>query len=58
MITFGETIEVHHIPLNNDVTADIHLSLNQDTNEAVLVVSGTTRFTRQKAAYRIEIQPE
>jgi hypothetical protein len=58
LITFGETIEVNHIPLKNDVTADVRLSLNQDINEAVLVVSGTTRFTRQKAAYRIEIQPE
>lgn len=56
LITFGETIEVNHIPLENDVTAEIRLNLNQEVSKAVLVVSGTTRFTRQKAAYRIEIQ--
>ncbi len=58
LITFGETIEVHHIPLKKDITAEIPLSLNQNINEAVLVVSGTTRFTRHKAAYRFEIQPQ
>jgi hypothetical protein len=58
LITFGETIEVTHIPLEEDVTAGIRLHLDQDVDEAVLVVSGTTRFTRQKAAYRIGIQPE
>jgi hypothetical protein len=58
LITFGESIEVTHIPLERDVTAEIRLHLDQDVDKAVLVVSGTTRFTRQKAAYRIEIQPE
>ena len=58
LITFGESIEVTHIPLEKDVTAEIRLHLDQDVDKAVLVVSGTTRFTRQKAAYRIEIQPE
>jgi len=58
LITFGKTIEVTYIPLEKDVTAEIRLHLDQDVDKAVLVVSGTTRFTRQKAAYRIEIQPE
>ena len=58
LITFGDTIEVTHIPLEKDVAAEIRLHLDRDFDQAVLVVSGTTRFTRQKAAYRIEIQPE
>ena len=58
LITFGESIEVTDIPLEKDVTAEIRLHLDQYVDQAVLVVSGTTRFTRQKAAYRIEIQPE
>ena len=55
MITFGETTEVTPIPLADDATTEIHLRLEGGIKEAVLVVSGTTRFTRQKAAYRIEI---
>jgi hypothetical protein len=58
LISFGETTEVTHIPIEGDATAEIHLQLNRGIKEAVLVVSGTTRFTRQKAAYRIEIQEE
>lgn len=58
LITFGDTIEVTPIPLDNDTAADIRLLLGKDIDEAVLVVSGTTRFTRQKAAYRIAINKE
>jgi hypothetical protein len=56
MITFGETTEVTPIPLADDATTEIHLRLEGGIKEAVLVVSGTTRFTRQKAAYQIEIE--
>jgi immune inhibitor A len=58
LITFGKTVEVTQIPLGYDVEAEIPLQLDKEIDEAVLVVSGTTRFTRQKAAYQIEIQPE
>ncbi len=58
LITFGETTEVTHIPLEEDAAAEIRLQLDGEVDEVVLVVSGITRFTRQKAAYRIEIQPE
>lgn len=43
------------IPLNEDQTAQIHLSLKSD-ERAILVVSGTTRFTRESAGYQIEIR--
>lgn len=55
LITKGDTITVTHIPLNEDQTAEIPLSL-QSGEEAVLIVTGTTRFTRLPAAYEIEIQ--
>jgi immune inhibitor A len=57
LITFGDETEVIHIPLSKDVIASIPINFNDGIDEAVLVVSGTTRFTRQKAAYTIEIQP-
>lgn len=43
------------IPLNQDQTADVPLSLKSG-EKAFLVVSGTTRITREPAAYQIEIR--
>ncbi|MDP1780091.1 MAG: immune inhibitor A, partial [Anaerolineales bacterium] len=43
------------IPLNEDQTAKIQLSLKSG-EKAYLVVSGTTRFTREPAGYQIEIR--
>ncbi|HEX6270630.1 MAG TPA: choice-of-anchor J domain-containing protein [Anaerolineales bacterium] len=55
LITRGDTTTVTHIELDEDQTAEIPLSLNAG-DEVVLVVTGTTRFTRQPAAYQIEIR--
>ncbi|MCQ3937675.1 MAG: hypothetical protein DPW18_11600 [Chloroflexi bacterium] len=43
------------IPLNEDQTAEIPISLKPGET-AYLVVAGTTRFTREEAAYQIEIK--
>ncbi len=55
LITKGDTTTVTQIELSPDQTADIPLSLNSG-DEAILIVTGTTRFTRQPAAYQIEIK--
>jgi len=55
LITKGETTTVTQIPLNADQTVDIPLSLNSG-EEAVLVITGTTRFSRLPAAYEIEVK--
>ena len=55
LITKGDTTTVTHIALDPDQTAEIPLSLGSG-EEAVLVVTGTTRFTRLPAAYQIEIE--
>jgi immune inhibitor A len=55
LITKGDTTTVTHIQLNADQTAEIPLSLNAG-EEAVLIVAGTTRFTRLPAAYEFEIK--
>ena len=49
------TTTVTPVELNPDQTADVPLSLKSG-EQAVLVVTGTTRFTRQPAAYEIEIK--
>jgi len=55
LILEGDSTTVTNITLNADQTVDIPLSL-QNGEEAVLIVAGTTRFTRQPAAYQIEIK--
>ncbi len=54
IIKGGETT-VQVIELNADQTADIPLSL-KDGEEAVLIVSGMSRYTREKSVYQIEIK--
>jgi hypothetical protein len=43
------------VTVNADQTAEVPLSL-KNGEEATLIVTGTTRFTRQPAAYQIEIK--
>ena len=54
LILAGES-DVTMIPLNDDQTAEIPISLSGNET-AYLVVSGTTRFTREEAVYQIEIR--
>jgi immune inhibitor A len=56
MITGEYGTEVQYIALNPDNTAEIPLILGGEVNEVVLVVSGTTQFTRQSAVYQIEMR--
>ena len=55
LVVKGDTTTVTPIALSADQTAEIPLSLT-DGEEAVLIVAGTTRFTRLPAAYQIEIK--
>jgi hypothetical protein len=54
LITSSDS-KVTIIPLNPDQTAEIPISLGSGET-AYLVVSGTTRFTREEATYQIEIK--
>ncbi|PWB50277.1 MAG: hypothetical protein C3F13_17590 [Anaerolineales bacterium] len=55
LITMGHTATVKNIPLQPDITANIPFTIGGDVDHIVLVVSGTTRFTRQSAPYRYTI---
>jgi len=58
LISKGDTTNVQYITLNSDVTVDIPFTIGDGVDNVVLVVSGTTRFTRQLAPYRFNvIQP-
>ncbi len=56
LILKGNTTTVQTIELSTDQKASVPLHIGGDVNEAILVVSGTTRFTRQVANYEIGIQ--
>ena len=55
MITYGDRIDVVPIPTGEDLSAEVNLDIGDNVDHVVLVVSGTSRFSRQKAAYRIKI---
>lgn len=55
LITKDGAATVKNIALNPDQTAEIPLSLGRG-GSAILVVSGTTRFTREQATYEFEIK--
>jgi immune inhibitor A len=56
LITKGVTTQVEYISLTVDNVAEIDFSIGSDVDQVILVVTGTTRFTCQRAAYRFEIE--
>jgi immune inhibitor A len=57
LISMGDLISVERIEIAEDVSVQIPLRIGEDVDEVILIVSGTTRHTRQPAPYRFSIQP-
>ena len=55
LISKGVATSIQNITLNADTSADIPFTLGNGLDDVVLVVSGTTRFTRQLAPYRFSV---
>ncbi len=55
LISLGDTTSVQYISLNPDITANIPFTIGGDVDDVILVVSGTTRFTRQSAPYLFSV---
>jgi immune inhibitor A len=55
LIQVGNTTTVQDITLNPDISADIPFTFGDGVDKIVLVVSGTTRYTRQLAPYRFSV---
>ena len=54
----GDVTTVEYLTLSNDgVSLEIPIDIGGEVDEVVLVVTGTTRFTRQKANYEFSIVP-
>jgi immune inhibitor A len=56
LITYGNNIEVIPVLIESDQSAEVDFEIGDGVEHVVLVISGTSRFSRQKAAYRIQIQ--
>ena len=57
LIRLGDETKVEKFTLDGDNRLSLPLEFDRGTDEMVLVVSGTARFTRQPAAYRFTIKP-
>jgi hypothetical protein len=57
LIARGAETAVTYLPLAPDNTADIPIQIGAGTDEVILAVAGTARYTRQKTGYRFEIRP-
>jgi immune inhibitor A len=55
LISQGDNTTVQYITLNPDITADVPFTIGNGVDNVVLVVSGTTQFTRQLAPYRFSV---
>jgi len=58
LITKGRETNVQKFELSGNNTLDIPLQFENGVDEAILVVSGSTRFTRQKAGIHIASSPD
>jgi len=58
LIWLGDEAEVQKLEFSPGSPVEITLSLDRQRSEVVLVISGVTRFTRQKAPYQFTILPK
>lgn len=54
LIRKGTTTEVEYLSLDENNSLEIPLNIGGDVDEVILVVTGTTRYTRQMASYQFE----
>ncbi len=57
VIRYGEETTVEKYALSGENELSIPLEIGRGSEKAVVVVAGTTPYTRQKAPYRFEISP-
>jgi hypothetical protein len=57
VVRFGDEVTVESYTLaDGDTSLSIPLELGGDVDEAMLVISGTTRYTRQQAQYQFRLE--
>ncbi len=56
IITYGDQVSVRTLPLDEYNQTQVEISVGDDIESIILVVSGTTPYTRQRAVYQITIE--
>lgn len=56
MISFGEQTTVTPLVLDNHNQTEVQINIGEEVDSVILVVSGTTPYTRQRAIYQVEIK--
>ena len=56
LVSSGNTTSVQYLTLAQDNAIDIPLQIGGDVDAVTLVVTGTSRYTNEKAAYRFSIK--
>jgi len=56
LITKGTETKVEEVSLGDDQTFSLPIEIGSGIDEVVIVVSGSTRFTRQAASYRFSLE--
>ncbi|MCB2209433.1 immune inhibitor A [bacterium] len=57
LVSYGEETTVTTLTLDDENRASVDLTLGEGIDSVVVVISGTTGFTRQPAKYTLEILP-
>jgi hypothetical protein len=55
MVTYGNQVNVYPIELDELNRAMVEISIGEEIESIILVISGTTPYTRQRAAFQLEI---
>ncbi len=55
IITYGDEVTVQHMTLDENNSLSTQISIDSSVDKVVVVISGTTPYTRQKAAYQLGI---
>jgi hypothetical protein len=56
IIEKGETTNVRYLELDDNNGIEVPLQVSEDGEEVILVITATTRYTRQKAGYQYQVQ--
>ncbi|MCJ7694002.1 MAG: immune inhibitor A [Anaerolineaceae bacterium] len=56
LIEVGDETKITHINLTDQNSAEIIISIGDNVDKVILVISGTTPFTREKAIYQYSIR--
>ncbi|MCJ7696660.1 MAG: hypothetical protein MUO40_14715, partial [Anaerolineaceae bacterium] len=56
LIEVGDETKITHINLTDQNSAEIDISIGDIVDKVILVISGTTPFTREKALYQYTIR--